>query len=269
MKLWAKQLFNPIERKRFTWAGTLGTAVLLGGAGVGIAGKAGAFGKKKAEAVQTYFPSQDPRFQRAQKELEDILSRRGYFNEGEMGYTPETINATTAPYATARRANLANYELPLISAQASARGLGRSTIPVNRAALSSQEAERDINERLAQMISESEQLKGSQKSINAQAYQNAISGIAGLGTQETAAQQAARERAATTSEINRGERNTSQEQAYNSLIGGSLSALGGNNFRLFPSSNFSDVSSFKNITSSELADAFDNIRKNRALVNRS
>lgn len=163
----------------------------------------GGGGDTKQVAPASYFPSQDPRYQRAQKELEDLLSRRGYFNENEMGYTPEMISSTSAPYATARRENFKNYEVPLISAQASARGLGRSLIPVNRIALSGQEAERDIQNKIADLVTQSEQLKGSQKAINAQVYQNAIQGEAGLADKEIASQQTARNQNAAVTNANR------------------------------------------------------------------
>ena len=185
------------------------------------------FSPKKKEAAAVYKPYEDPSIQLAKKNLEDILSRRGYFNESEMGYTPETISATTAPYATARRANLANYELPLISSQASARGLGRSTIPVNRAALSGQEAERDINERLAQMISESEQVRANQKNVNAQAYQNAISGISSLGTQQVNAENQARINAAEALNTNRAAGNARGQQLGALIATGVGAAVGG------------------------------------------
>lgn len=72
-----------------------------------------------------------------------------------VGYRPEMLS-TTAPYARARREGFKRYEKPLISAEASARGIGRSTIPVGRIALSAQEAERDIEERIADLILKSE-----------------------------------------------------------------------------------------------------------------
>lgn len=157
----------------------------------------------KQQVTQTAMPQANPKQQRVSKELEDLLARRGYFKEEEMGYTPSMISSTTAPYATARRAGFTNYEVPLIASQASARGLGRSTIPVNRIALSGQEAERDIEQRIADLTRESEQLKGQQKAINAQVYQNAITGYSGLGREETAAQQAAYDREAAAAEANR------------------------------------------------------------------
>lgn len=76
-----------------------------------------------------------------------------------VGYSSDVLNANTAPYAISRKENVKNYELPIISQEASARGLGRSTIPVNRAALSTQEASRDIEERVAQLVLANEEQK--------------------------------------------------------------------------------------------------------------
>ena len=146
------------------------------------------FSPKKKEAPAVSMPYQDPSIALAKKSLEDLIAQRGYYKESEMGYTPSVISSTTAPYATARRANYQSYEVPQISAEASARGLGRSTIPVNRIALSGQEAERDIEQRIADMVQRSEALKAAQKSENASIYQNAISGLTGIGTQQVGAQ---------------------------------------------------------------------------------
>ena len=150
----------------------------------------GGGGDTKQVAQETYFPSQDPRYKLVQKNLEDLIASRGF------GYTPEMISSTTAPYATARRANFKNYEVPEISAQASARGLGRSTIPVNRIALSGQEAERDIEQRIADLTTRSEDLKANQ-------YQNALSGMSNLATQEIDYQNKARGYAADATNANR------------------------------------------------------------------
>jgi len=60
------------------------------------------------------------------------------------------INALTSPLAEQRRAGFERTKAD-INAEASARGLGRSTIPVNRIAEESKAAERDIAERMAQL----------------------------------------------------------------------------------------------------------------------
>ena len=150
----------------------------------------GGGGSTKQVAPESYFPSQDPRYQLVQKNLEELIAKRGF------GYTPEMISSANAPYARARREGITNYEIPLISAQASARGLGRSTIPVNRIALSQQEGERDIEQRIAQLVTESERLKAEQ-------YQSALSGESGLASAEIAAQQKARDQNAAVTNANR------------------------------------------------------------------
>ena len=84
---------------------------------------------------------------------EELLNR---IEGRRVGFRPEVISGATAPFAKQRRAGLKEETLPGISAQASSRGLGRSTIPVNRGALASQAAERDIEERVAQLAVQNE-----------------------------------------------------------------------------------------------------------------
>lgn len=79
-----------------------------------------------------------------------------------VGYGKDFVSTTTAPYAKARREGFQRYEVPTISSAASARGLGRSTIPVSRIALSGQEAERDIEQRVAEMSLKSKEQERSE-----------------------------------------------------------------------------------------------------------
>jgi len=72
--------------------------------------------------------------------LEERLAGRG------VGFRPEFLEKATTPYAAQRRAGLQEETIPQISAQASARGLGRSTIPVQRIGLESMRTERDVSE---------------------------------------------------------------------------------------------------------------------------
>jgi len=90
------------------------------------------------------------------KTLQDRLAGRG------VGFQGGNITDYVKPFAAQRRAALTEQELPAISAQASARGLGRSTIPVSRAALSTQAAERDISEREASLRLADEQQRRSE-----------------------------------------------------------------------------------------------------------
>ncbi len=76
-----------------------------------------------------------------------------------VGYDRNAISRVTGAFGARRRATLREEELPVISQQASARGLGRSTIPINRAALATQAAERDIEERAANLNLVNEQQK--------------------------------------------------------------------------------------------------------------
>jgi len=77
------------------------------------------------------------------KTLRERIAGRG------VGFREQELSAATSPFAAQRRAGLKEQTIPQISAQASARGLGRSTIPVSRIGLASGEAERDIGEKIA------------------------------------------------------------------------------------------------------------------------
>src|SRR3990167_10186088 len=101
--------------------------------------------KNKQVAQEVYLPSRDPSYNLVKKNLEDIIASRG------LGYTPEMISSLSAPYATAQRAGLKEQTIPAISAQASARGLGRSTIPVSQIGRESSRVERDIGQRIAEL----------------------------------------------------------------------------------------------------------------------
>jgi hypothetical protein len=85
------------------------------------------------------------------KTLQDRMAGIG------VGYTPGFLDKATAPYATARKSYLENYELPQINAQASARGLGRSSVITNQQALKRQEAGQDIESRIADVGLKNEQ----------------------------------------------------------------------------------------------------------------
>ncbi len=101
-----------------------------------------------------------------------------------VGFDPRVISGATAPFAVARRRALKEQTIPLISAQASARGVGRSTIPVSRIGLESSRAEQDISQRIANLSLANEQQRRNE--INA-----ALSGLGGF-TQAEAAQRGRR-----------------------------------------------------------------------------
>ena len=131
-------------------------------------------GGKKQQATDVYMPSQDPRYQLVQKNLEDIIAKRG------IGYDPTFLSGATAPYATGERNAFTQVTAPAVSADASARGLGRSTIPVNRLATERGNVENRIAQRVADVGLQNENVK-------AQQYQNALSGEEGLASAEIAA----------------------------------------------------------------------------------
>ena len=118
-------------------------------------------------------------------EVTDFLAELQRRRVGKgVGFRESELSAATSPFAAERRAGLKEQTIPLINAQASGKGLGRSTIPVNRIALASGEAERDIGQRIAQLRLANEQQRRAE--INA-----AVQGIGQFGLNE-ADQQARR-----------------------------------------------------------------------------
>lgn len=99
----------------------------------------------------------DPRAVGARPEIEQTLLER--IRGRGVGLPPEVISGATAAHATQRRAGLRERTIPTISAQASARGLGRSTIPVSMIGRETAGVERDIASRVAQLSLASEELK--------------------------------------------------------------------------------------------------------------
>ena len=117
-------------------------------------------------------------------EGKDLAAKLKSRSEGVgVGYSPEILNADTAATAAQTRAGLKEQTIPAISSAASARGLGRSTIPVSQIGQASQAAERDIESRVAQLRVASE----AQKSAD---IQNAYSQYGSLVEQQTKAKQA-------------------------------------------------------------------------------
>jgi hypothetical protein len=147
----------------------IGGAVIGGGAG---AGGALLSSKKKGTAQPIQKLSDTPEGQLYQKTLQERMSGIGLIDTS--GYDPSVLNSNTAPYAKSAWANYKNYTMPQISSQASSRGLGRSTIPVNIAAQKSQETGQSIDERVAQLTLQNEQEKANERLIAEQEKQNAI-----------------------------------------------------------------------------------------------
>lgn len=185
------------------------------------------FGKKnKQEAAAVYMPSQDPSWSSVNKELQDIIRQRG------IGYSPRLLDTAMSPYAEARRYGIKTYETPAIASAASARGLNRSTIVPTQMGRAYQEGEQDIAQKIAQLNVESERLKAEQ-------YQNALSQMQNMSSQEITAQNQARANAAAASNANRAAANELNQSilgtgvktlagaAYGGLTGGPVGALGG------------------------------------------
>lgn len=223
------------------------------------------FNPKKQEAPalkQTPKLSEIAEYPLYKKTLEDRMAGIG------IGYDPSVLSSATAPYAQARREQLSRYELPSINASASARGLGRSTIPVNIGAQKSQEASRDIEQRIAELTVQNEAQKASEK-------QNAISGYGNLmGTDYNAAvnniasQNAQAEAAANAQNTNTNAYNQYSMKLLNSLVGAGTSLLG------VPSSPLSlatvastSSNALSNISASDLQDYWTN--RNKATVKKA
>jgi hypothetical protein len=96
--------------------------------------------------------------------LEDRIAGRN------LGYDPAVLDASTAPYAKKARADFTNYTVPQIAGAASARGLGRSTIPVSQIGLGSQDVENSIANRVAQLTLANEEEKAAEKNSAISSY---------------------------------------------------------------------------------------------------
>ena len=88
-------------------------------------------------------------------------------------YFDEAVN----PYAVKRKQEFNEFTTPTISNAATSRGLGRSTIPINRLALESQKVGTDIAEKLGAMKLSNEELKRNE-------IQNALNDIGQFGLSE-------------------------------------------------------------------------------------
>ncbi len=196
----------------------LSTAIIIGASiaavGVGTAAVIGAQGAKSA--AQTAANAQQEALDLQQQELEtkreagvkavalkaealdkfalpgiletpegkDLQARLRLRESGVgVGYSPEVLKADTAATAAQTRASLKEQTIPALSAAASSRGLGRSTIPVSQIGSATQAAERDIESRIAALTVASE----GQRSTD---IQNAITQQASLIEQQTKAKQA-------------------------------------------------------------------------------
>ena len=106
-----------------------------------------------------------PEAQQYKQTLQDRIAGRGLID----------VNAQTAPVANQIRSGLKQTEAA-ISSTASARGLGRSTVPVAQIGEKSQAAERDIAERVSQLeLQRQNQIDQSVRDFGTLSEQEAIS----------------------------------------------------------------------------------------------
>lgn len=99
---------------------------------------------KKYKGFEPYSSLKEiPEGQKYATTLQERLAGRG------VGFREKELSSLTSPYAAQARAGLKEQTIPQISAQASARGVGRSTIPVSRIGLESAATERSIEEKIA------------------------------------------------------------------------------------------------------------------------
>ena len=142
-------------------AAIAGTAAVAGGAIISSGAKKAASTQKNAQQAQLQEQQRasqkeeiarqeavtrkeaaltSPEIEKFGQTLEERVAGRGLID----------VDALSAPSAVARRAGLEQTGAAISSA-ASARGLGRSTVPVSKIGQASQAAERDIAERVAQL----------------------------------------------------------------------------------------------------------------------
>lgn len=257
--------YQRFEDTNKRWAGgVLGTAVLLGLGGAGIAGGLGAFGKKKATAPdlkQIPTLSSTAEYPLYKSTLEDRIAGRG------LGYDQSVLDSNTAPYAKQRMSSLKETELPAISADASARGLGRSTIPVNRSALATQAASRDIEERVAQLTLQNEQEKASEKTGAISQYGSLMGNDYNSLMNNINSQNQIAVSNNDVQNQNNAALNASRQQGYNDLAGLGLGTLSGGT-SLSSLAPKSTANSYADVTSLNSSDWWDYISgRNKAAVN--
>ena len=142
--------------------------------------------RKEKAVAEIKYPTylEIPEAQKLKGTLEERLAGRGLV----APVTPLDISKTTAPFAEQRRAGLKQTEAA-ISATASARGLGRSTIPVSQIGEASQAAERDIEERVAQLQIENKKIEESNIERERQQITDALARFEALTGREATSQE--------------------------------------------------------------------------------
>ncbi len=143
----------------FSLAGTIGTSILLGGAGFGLSKFFGGRKKqqKKSAADAARLREQAlgiarqasksqlgfPIGQDVERTLRERIAGRG------VGFGPGFVDKTTAPFATGARRQFKQTTAPAITAEFSARGLGKATSLPSRLAIERGGVEQGINELIA------------------------------------------------------------------------------------------------------------------------
>ena len=140
--------------------------------------------KKKKKAVDVPSPYETPQYGRYKQKLEEMLAKKDV-------YSPEFMAKATSPYAKTMRAGLKAYTIPAISAQASARGVGRSTIPVSMIRQAGQETEMSIAEKMAQLALANEQEKARRELVATEALRGEAIGRADVEARRIAAHEEA------------------------------------------------------------------------------
>jgi hypothetical protein len=115
-------------------------------------------GKKEQKGAapqfyKTYSFSDYPVGKAAKRSVEEKLAGRN------LGIPERVFEKARSPIAAPYRRELSDYTIPAISAAASARGLGRSTIPVSQIRQATQETGETIADKLARLRIENEELK--------------------------------------------------------------------------------------------------------------
>lgn len=124
-----------------------------------------AFGLTKSKG-QGQAPARTKRVTPLQTEGGQFLNQtlRDRIAGKDLGLSKDLTDASSAAFATRQRKGFERVTAPAISASASARGLGKSTIPLNREALERQKVEESISERIANLGLASEELASREKS---------------------------------------------------------------------------------------------------------
>lgn len=159
-------------------------------------------------------------------ELSELSSR---YMQGP-GFSSDFVEKSGNPQAQRMRADFQNYTSPFLSSQASARGLGRSTLALDQQRRGFQETESNIDQLMADLYKLNEAQKKSDTQFGANLGQNILSGDIGQQNQIAAAS----ERLANATAADARGRETADKATSGNLLGAStmigapiLAPLGG------------------------------------------